>query len=104
MLFRSHHATRVLTTLRSSGRASTVGEALLDGVVSPDAGAFGQAVRSKAASAAPGLVPELDRDAMSVAEAHAEIESERSSARERARRDAEARRAAEAELDALDRD
>lgn len=62
------------------------------------------AVRAKAAAAAPGLVPELDRDGLSVAEAHAEIESGRSSARERARRDAEARRAAEAELDALDGD
>ena len=96
----AQHADAVLVGLRSTGRASTVGEALLDGVVSPDSG-FGQAVRGKAADA--GWVPGSAEGSLTTAEAAAEVGSERSEARERARRDAEARIAAMAELDALER-
>jgi len=94
----------VLGRLRSSGRASTVGEALLDGVVSPDSGMIGQKLRQKVAEAAPGWVPDLDRGGVGASESVAEIESERAEARKRAQRDAEARIAAMAELDALERD
>ncbi len=95
-------ASAVLAELRGTARAATVGESLLDGFVSPDSGAIGQAVRRKIAGAAPGLVPDLDRDAADRATAMAEIESERDTARDRARRDADARAAAMAELDELD--
>lgn len=98
------NAGRVLLKLRSGPRASTVGEAVLDGVVSPDTGVLGQMARKAAAKKAPGLVPKLDREAQERAVAMAELAQERDEARERARRDAEARRLAEAELDALEWD
>jgi hypothetical protein len=94
----------VLTALRTSGRASTVGEAVLDGVVPPDSGALGQRLRRGAAESAAGWVPDLERRRLSEAEAAAELEAGRGSLRDRARRDAEARLAADAELDALERD
>jgi|GEM_PF-2249066 len=96
-------AAATLGRLRSSGRASTLGEAVLDGVISPDSGALGQLARRKAQEAAPGLVPELERSGGGVG-IDAEIDRERAEARQRARRDAEARRLAEAELDALEWD
>jgi len=68
----------LLASMRSTGRAATVGEALLERVVGRSA------------------------DGRSAAEVHAEVADERSSARDRARRDAELRRAAEAELDELE--
>lgn len=99
----AQHAAGVLGRLKSGGRAATVGESLLDGLISPDSGPLGQMARAKVAKAAPGLVPDLDRSEGGDA-VLAEIEGQRESARERVRRDAEARRAAEAELDALDWD
>ncbi len=97
-------AAATLGTLRSGRRAATVGEAMLDGVVDPDSGALGQYARRRAQQAAPGWVKDLDRDATEFDDAMAEIDGEREEARRRARREAEARRAAEAELDALDWD
>ena len=98
----TRHAVAVLTRLRSTGRASTVSEALLDGVVSPDSGALGQTVRKKAADA--GWVPGTEEESRTAGEAAASVASERAEARGRARRDAEARVAAMAELDALEPD
>ena len=100
----AQQAGEALADLRGSARASTVGEAFLDGVVSPDSGPLGQLAREAVAKRAPRLVPELDRQAGGRAAALAEVHDERAEARERSRRDVEARRAAEAELDALEWD
>ena len=71
----ARYTSAVLASLRSSGRAATVGEALLDGMVSPESGALGQEVRRRTAEAAPGWVPELDREELGADEAAAGVES-----------------------------
>jgi hypothetical protein len=86
------HAAVVLTQLRSGVRAATVGESLLDRVI-PSGGTVGKIIRSRIAP---------DREAADLSEVEAAVEFERASARRSARSDAEARRAAMAELDALD--
>jgi hypothetical protein len=73
----------VLGSLRTSQRAATVGEALIDRVI-------------------PSWVPGRERETVNPNDVQAQIEYERASARTRARADAEDRRAAMAELDALD--
>ena len=100
----AHEAAGVLAALRGGGRAATIGEAMLDGLVGPDTGALGQRFRRGVADAAPGLVPDLEREILGGADGRASVASERDGARQRARRDAEARRAAMAELDDLDMD
>lgn len=77
----AHEASQVLTRLRGTGRADTLGEAL-----------FGD------------LAAQERAEPLSAAEAKAQVESTRDEARRRARRDAEARAAAMAELDALEKD
>ena len=96
------HAAAVLTRLRSGVRASTLGESLLDRVV-PQRGAFSKLVRDRAAAASP-WIDDPDREGAAPADVAAALDSERASVRVRARRDAEAKRAAMAELDALDDD
>ncbi len=76
-------AAGVLANLRGTEVAATVGEALYDRV-------------------APRWMPGRARDAVDPARVEAQVAAERASARTRARRDAEARAAAMAELDALD--
>ena len=77
----AHEAGEVLTRLRGGERADTFGEAL-----------FGD------------LAAKERTEGLSAAEARAGVESTRDEARRRARRDADARAAAMAELDALEKD
>jgi hypothetical protein len=100
----AEQAGAVLGRLRSAGRASTLGEAFLDEMVGPDVGALGQKFRQKVAEAAPRWVPGTSQDPLTAEQAKAEVEAGRTEAQERARRDAEARAAAMAELDALEKE
>ena len=88
-------AADILTQLRSGARASTVGEAVLDTVL--PGGPVGKALR-----AGGGWSDERDHERPTAEEVEAQIGATRDSVRERARRDAEAKRAAMAELDDLD--
>lgn len=88
----------------STERASTVGEAMLDGVLSREGGAVTQRLRQAVGEAAPGWVPDVDRDALEHQQALDELDDDLGEATESARREEELRRAAEAELDALEWD
>lgn len=97
-------ATRTTAVLKSTERAATFGEAALDGVVSRQGGAVSQKLRSAVGEAAPLLVPDLDRDTIGHDAAMDELTATVDGARRRARSDEDLRRAAEAELDALEWD
>jgi len=97
-------ATRNAALLRSTERAATLGESVLDSVISPGGGKVAQRLRDAVGDAAPGLVPDVARDAMGRDDALSQLETKLDEASRKAREDEEHRRAAEAELDALEWD
>jgi len=96
----AEHAASVLTGLRAGPRAASVGEALLDRVL-PGGGSVGRAVRGRVAEAT-DWVSDPEREGRDLGAVEAEVAYERASARKRARTEADAKRRAMEELDALD--
>ena len=79
-----------------------MGETLLDRVLSPEGGEITQRLRQAVGDAAPAWVPDVDRDAMGKQQALAELDEQLTSASDAVQREEALRRAAEAELDALE--
>ncbi|MBT3217920.1 MAG: hypothetical protein HN348_02420 [Proteobacteria bacterium] len=90
--------------LRATERAATVGEAVLDGVLSPRGGHVSRSLREAVGEAVPSLVPDVERYSEGHEDVLGEMDAQLRRVRESARKEEELRRAAEAELDALEWD
>lgn len=97
-------ATVQAAELRSTERAATLGEAALDRVISPTGGSVARRLRDAVGQVAPALVPDVERDAMGQQDALDALGMKVDAATRAARGDEALRRAAEAELDALEWD
>ena len=95
-------AMKTTVALASTERQAALGEAVLDATIASGSGPLGQVLRQSIQQAAPGLIPDLEREASDVDEAHADLAQSVARARREARSDEALRRAAEAELDALE--
>lgn len=95
-------AMQTTVDLASTEREAALGEAVLDRAIASGSGPLGQRLRQSIQQAAPGLVPDLEREATNRDDARADLAQRVARARREARSDVELRRAAEAELDALE--
>ena len=100
----SNKAREQIGELRSTERAATVGETMLDSVLSPQGRGVSQKLRRAVGETVPSLVPDVERESVEHQDALAHVDGKLRAARESARKEEELRRAAEAELDALEWD